>query len=214
MAGVYGGDWVSWLEFFATVLPAYAWAIAAIVVALIFRPIVGKVLPRLAKLGPSGAEFHREGTQRSTDVAPPPIQSPHNEEPLTDPVAIELEEKINRDLGNIDDNEKEQRLIRALTYSQLNRHFALAYANIFGSQIRALERLNAQSVTHLEAQQLFEELQKVDDSFKDWTLKNYLQFLFAWRFIKEEGGALHITPTGQNFLVFITTSHLSKDRLH
>jgi len=205
---------VSWLEFFAIVLPAYAWAIAAIVVAIIFRPIVGKVLPRLAKLGPSGAEFHREVSQRSTDVAPPAIQSPHNEEPLTDPVAIELEEKIKRDLENIDPKEKEQRLVRALTYSQLNRHFALAYANIFGSQIRALDRLNAQSITHFEAQQLFEELQKDNDLFKNWTLSNYLQFLYAWRFIKEEGGALHITPTGQNFLLFITTSHLSKDRLH
>lgn len=147
-------------------------------------------------------------------MAPPAIQSPHYEEPLTDPVAIELEEKIKRDLENIDPKEKEQRLVRALTYSQLNRHFALAYANIFGSQIRALDRLNAQSITHFEAQQLFEELQKDNDLFKDWTLSNYLQFLYAWRFIKEEGGALHITPTGQNFLLFITTSHLSKDRLH
>ncbi len=207
---------MNWLEFLSTVIPSLSWPIAATIIAWLFASEIPKLLPRLHKLGPAGVELYPHAPEQKR--ADGDIETKLSEvelDPLTDAVAAELEANLLRQVDAMSPEEQKPRLVRALTEAQLTRSFALAYANIFGSQIAALEKLNSQSISREEAGGMFLELKASDPSFwGDLTLNQYLQFLFDWKFIDEQNGQLVITATGRNFLQFLVFSGLSKDRLH
>ena len=206
---------MSWIEFFAVVLPPAFWPFTVAFVAMVLGPKLIAELPRVHKLGPAGVELFRlEPTQESSAEDLGSGLAIENLEELGDPVAKELEQTILEDISKFPEQERQERLVRALTNSQMARSFLLAYSSIFGSQIRALERLNTRHISRDEAQDMFLELQSSDPVFEGWTLDDYLQFLIHWKFIEYENTAYHITTTGQNFLLFLTSSQLLKDRLH
>jgi len=206
---------VSWIEFFAVVLPPAFWPLTVAIVAIVIGPKLITELPRLHKVGPTGVELFRpETTQESSAEDVGSGLAVENLEELHDPVARELENTIVKELSNIPDLERQEKLVRALTNAQMARSFLLAYSHIFGSQIRALEKLNTGQISRDEAQAMFSDLQKSDPVLEDWSLDGYLQFLIHWKFIEYEKTVYRITTTGQHFLLFLTSSQLSKDRLH
>ena len=206
---------MSGLEFLSVIIPSLSWPIATMFIAWCFASEIPKILPRLHKVGPSGLElFPNAADQKRADGGSNTDLSTVELDPLTDPVAQELETRLLVEVANLPPEHREKTLVRALTNSQMARSFALAYSNIFGSQISALEKLNASSVSRDEAARMFEELKARDPIFVDLTLEQYLQFLFDWKFISQQNGQLFITQTGRNFLQFMVSSGLSKDRLH
>ncbi len=206
---------MSWLEFFSIILPPSFWPISIAILGVALGPKLVKELPRLRKLGPSGLELfpHEGGQEKIADSVSGGLEI-NKIGSLSDPVAIDVEKEIKDGLAALPAEEREERLVRSLTHSQMFRSFSLAYADIFGSQIRALEKLNARDLSRDDASQLFSELQREKPVFRDWTLESYLGFLFHWKFISNENGFYVITQTGKNFLLFLTTMRLSKDRLH
>jgi len=98
-------------------------------------------------------------------------------------------------------------LIKYLAAAQVGLEFEQIQNLIFGSQIYLLKKLNqvagqGQSLALIESH--FEHFQKMfNDSFADWTLEKYLQFLFERRLIVLEDGRHHITNLGKEYLVWM-----------
>lgn len=206
---------MSWFEFFATIVPSISWPISLVATAAILKSALPELLPRLHKIGPAGMELYphlpeqkRRKEVENTDLTKLEL------DPLQDPVADKIEKGLLVELNNLKEDAREATLIRALTNAQMARSFALAYSNIFGSQILTLERLNTSEIPRDKAQEMFIELQRSEPIFKDWSLDHYLQFLFAWQFIDGDESKFWITPTGRNFLQFIIYAGLSKERLY
>ncbi|WP_074787284.1 hypothetical protein [Roseovarius tolerans] len=116
------------------------------------------------------------------------------------------------ELEAIPADKRQEKLIRGLTYRLLEKTFFAAYADIFGSQIRALEELNSRNISKSEADLMFKELQREFEPFKVWTLEKYLTFLFRFEFIEISEDVYSITQTGRNFLVFLSLHGLTKER--
>jgi hypothetical protein len=131
---------------------------------------------------------------------------------LTDPAAATIEARNSKDLLSVAELSKQAVLLRALTTQELHKHFALAYSNIFSSQINALDALNSRAVTYEEAKEMFTKLQEEKEPFREWTLQKYLNFLVVWGFIARTQDGYEITETGRNFLNFLVSNGLSKDR--
>ncbi|APW45378.1 hypothetical protein [Rhodoferax antarcticus] len=98
-------------------------------------------------------------------------------------------------------------LIKYLAAAQVGLEFEQIQNLIFGSQIFLLKSLNqvagqGQSLDLIESH--FEHVQKMfNDSFADWTLENYLHFLFERQLIVLQDGRYHITNLGKEYLVWM-----------
>jgi hypothetical protein len=204
--------WIPYLEIVLEFIRAIAWPVAAIIGASIFSKELKSLLPRIRKIGPTGFELD---TAFQNDFGPndmPERVVSNTLGNLNDPVAATIEARNLADLKSVPDAHKEAVLLRALTTQELFKYFALAYSNIFSSQIGVLEILNTRKVDNSDAKEMFRKLQDEKEPLRELTLEKYLNFLFIWKFIKHEEGAYEITETGRNFLSFIVTTGLSKDR--
>jgi hypothetical protein len=203
-----------WHELFA-LLSAIAWPAVFLWIALIFKNQIKALIPRLRKAGTSGLEF---GDQQE-NIGPEPkltISTDQSENILRPPAVAIVEQPIREDLKNYDETKVVDHLVTALARERLDRVFSLAYANIFGSQIRFLRDivgLNG-SATQTEAQKFFNDLKELDPAFADWELARYLNFLSYFKFIEELDGEIKITDFGREFLIFLARYGLSQDRWH
>jgi len=212
--------WFQLVEVFADVLKAVAWPFVVFFVALIFSKDVKALLPRINKLGPSGVELESLNKQKSL----PKVSSEENFakrelDEIRDPVAKRFEEENFRALNSLEIDDQfdlEKILVRSLTLQQLQKHLAIIYANIFGSQIRALKELNIAPISRAKAATMYSEVKEEEPALKDWDLDEYLNYLFAWDLIEfdEEHGEFRITETGKSFLHFLVLSGLSENRVN
>ncbi|SEO19577.1 hypothetical protein SAMN05216227_105914 [Pseudorhodobacter antarcticus] len=181
--------WIPYFEVLLELIRAIAWPTAVIIAALLFSKDLKSLLPRIKKVGPAGLELetvhqNSEGLSevRSTAVSESPLGE------LTDAEAKRIEERNERELQAFPEEHHLKILLRALTMQELYRYFALAYANIFTSQIILLEILNSRKIGHEEADELFKSVQANHDQLKDWKLETYMRFLLNWNFIKDLEG--------------------------
>ncbi len=202
------------LALIEAVLTAALWPTAIVIVAWFFSEEIRTLLPSLVRVGPTGAEFDPGHQRRKADVSLETELRGSENTPLTDPMALQIERDNESELQKFPDEQRQKVLLRALTTTQLEKFFALAYADIFGSQIRALDILNGRTVSKAEAKKLFETLKREDPIFEDWDLDRYMNYLVSWRFIEDKGDHYEMTVTGRNFLRFVTSIGLSKERLH
>ncbi|WP_324753576.1 hypothetical protein [Roseovarius sp. Pro17] len=210
--------WIPLGEFIVAFFKATAWPGAVILVAFWFSKEVRTLIPRISKVSLAGVEISHP-VQQTNDPKEldKEILQKGNADKLTDPVARQIEEANLEDLNNLDPEDSRKRekvLLRSLTQQQMQKLFAIAYANIFGSQIRALHELNSRSISVEEAEEMFTELKREQPALENWTLKRYLDYLFVWRFIDKKGDAISITETGKNFLHFLVLNSLSESRLN
>jgi hypothetical protein len=130
-------------------------------------------------------------------------------------VLSRFENSILDDLKKLNVTEKSPLLVTALAQAIAERIFAIAYANIFGSQIIALKELNTRGPHVLEAaEKYFQELRARDPLFSDWNLGRYLRFLEVFEFIEQKDSTYSITAFGKEFLLFLTRYQLSEQRQH
>ncbi|XDA97609.1 hypothetical protein AB1M95_16050 [Sulfitobacter sp. LCG007] len=208
--------WLAVLVQIVDLTKSLAWPISAIFIAWLFSGEIKKLLPRIQKVSTAGIELrHAEQGDRKLEDETGAKVSDVKTEPLTDPVAIEIEsanlEALNQ-LPQQDPKSREEKLLRALTVQQLHKNFAFIYVSIFGSQIRALRELNSRPIPRAKAEKFFDDLGNKYSEFRDWSLDNYLDYLFRWRLIEEKNKEFYITETGRNFLQFIASHQLSEER--
>ena len=200
------------LAFLNDLAKAIAWPLAAIVVVWLFRGELKLLLPKLRKVGLSGAEFEGH-TQKGVDSPDAKLELTDvslNE--LRDPVAKSVEKSIFDALDNIANENRINVLVRSLTEARMFQGFERYYANIFGSQIEALQLLNTQNVARSEAIDLLKELKAERGILEGWNIDMYMAFLKDAGFVAEESGEYRITETGKNFLHFIVANGLPVDR--
>ncbi len=191
------------------------WPAALILLVLYLRQEISALLLRVSKVGTDGVKFHRASNQQDLSENVQATNLPSSTlEQLSDEVAAEVERRLKSDLESVSDENKIPILLRALTIERMNKTFAVAYSNIFGSQIRALESLNEKEIPKTEAEKKFKELQKNDPVFAEWDLERYANYLISWKFVKYSDDLYSITSTGRDFLLFLTSNGLSKERLH
>lgn len=208
-------DPATWLPHAALaldLLKSIAWPIAIVIAACMFRGEIGKLLPRLHKLGREGIEFRPDQDDAALTEPEGGRLPKASDLPLDDPMAQEIEDENRQDLERFKDEDRVAVLLRALTFQQMNKVFAIIYANIFGSQIETLRLLNGRPVPVVEAAQMFSNLQAARPQFADWDLAAYLGYLKLHKLIFEERGTLFITETGRNFLRFLVDHRLREDR--
>lgn len=126
----------------------------------------------------------------------------------------EVKQHIETSLKEIPPAQKVDVLTTSLARERLQKHFALAYANIFGSQIEALDMLNQRTggIALSEARALFSKLQEKFPEFKDWTLQRYLSYLQNYVLINVSEDSVAITPIGRDFNGWLAATRLAKNR--
>lgn len=189
-----------------------AWPVAAYFAARLFRDELKSLLPRLRKLGPTGAEF--EGKEQKGVISPDSKVELNKVSmaELRDPTAQAVENSILEALHSIPDENQVAVLVRGLTEARMLRAFERFYANIFGSQIEALQMLNSGSVSRAEAIKLLEELKAERGILEGWNIDMYMGYLKTASFVVEEAGEYQITETGRSFLRFIVDNGLSTEK--
>ncbi|NIZ63093.1 hypothetical protein DL239_19185 [Sedimentitalea sp. CY04] len=209
------GTFIPYLILIFDLIKGMSWPLAVAVVAYFFSSELKDLIPRVSHVGKDGIVIS------PPHQVVPELKKVESVEPsdkllkeLSDPSAIVLEEENRRSLEAVTDGTKEDRLLRALTIQQMYFGFARAYADIFGSQIRALKELNSNGKTRSEAEAQFADLKKELPVFEKWSLDSYIKFLCDWNFIEEKNGRFEITLTGRNFLLYLVEFGLSEDRLN
>lgn len=200
------------LEVIETIVAAAVWPAAIILLAIYLRQEINSLLSRISKVGRGHVEFSSEKQADLTGS----VQETHLNftvlDPLRNTAAAEVERGFRADLEAYDPEQKIPVLLRALTFQRMDTSYALAYANIFGSQIRTLDSLNEKRISRNEAEIQFKEFQKTDPNFADWTLDLYINYLLSWKFVDYSDDQYSITTNGRDFLLFLTKNGLSKDR--
>ena len=109
-------------------------------------------------------------------------------------------------------------LLRHLAGTRLLLTFEQAYANIFGSQIKLLKRLNEAAGTGRPATYIDTYFQEVKEQYpdlpNDWDSSKYLEYLFSYMLIVESEGHYHITNLGVEYLTWIARRGKPEDKYY
>jgi hypothetical protein len=230
MAGVRGGVWVTWLEFISISIGHLAWPTAVVIGFLVFRSPIKALFDRIHSFGMAGAEakfLPKQGSDEGFSFADNlEVQSDSaSDEKKTDDrtlptsafgsrVQLEVKEQFKNEISRLSDAEARDYLISALAKERIEKVFSAAYANIFGSQIRALQLLNDNGgrISLDRAHAEFEVVRSEITIFKDWTLEEFLNYLKNFQLIEKDLNGVRITLYGRAFLSFLAEQGWSTNR--
>lgn len=199
-----------YLMVLADLLKGIAWPTAFIVVGYYFRPELRGLLGKVHKVSRDGIEFtHIEQKTNRPDHASAVAIT---DAPLKSRAAIIIEEENKKQLEVFAPAVREAVLLRSLTLQQLQKFFALAYGNIFGSQIQLMKDLSQKPLPREVVENYVDEQKAIHPELRDWPLDQYLHFLFQWEFIEFHEGIYRLTDTGGLFLLFLAQHNLSEKR--
>jgi len=93
-------------------------------------------------------------------------------------------------------------------------YFNKTYNNIYGSQIRILQRLNASVFETKETLRSFydDACRAFPNVYESYSYDDYLKFLFINGLIFEEGKSIKITILGKDFLTYMVQSNFSFEK--
>lgn len=136
-------------------------------------------------------------------------------------VISELEKTIIRELKekNLDyTTETEKVLIRHLAGTQLLLGFEKIHKFIFGSQLvllRKLAQIAPEGFTPHEIAEYFDSVKiQNQNSFNDWDENKYLSYLYSNILLtKGEGGKVHLTNLGEEYLNWIDVNNISVNKV-
>ncbi|MFD2173704.1 hypothetical protein [Rhodobacter lacus] len=216
-----------YLQVFADSLQWVAWPFATYFGARLFREPLAKLLENLRSVshGESSAVFSPPEQDHlrplKNDIMDKPVSG--SEAPpsilncdsggLTEAQKM-IREKVKEEFESIPDNVVRDRIIDALAIERIQRHFAFAYADIFGSQIEALEFLNQNrgSLDISVARRKFADLQEKLAPLRAWRFEQYVKYLEDFKLIEVLPDSVKLTPLGKEFIVWIDWLGLSKNR--
>lgn len=200
-----------------SLIASISWPLVAFWIVFAFRKQFRVLILRIKKAGAGGVEF--TDSEGQDNIGPKPqftVSKSESENILRSPALAVVEKPIREDLPNFNHDKIVDHLVTALARERLDRVFSLAYANIFGSQIRLLRDVigTRDYASMLEIEEFFTALKSSDEAFSDWDLSRYLNFLYYFQFIREIDGNIQITDFGRDFLIFLARFNLSPERAH
>ena len=198
--------------------PHFAFAFG-LVFLLVFREQLRALLGRITSIDKSGIktqpnpEIQREDPKK-IEAAQELLLAIGNTVVLQD-----VEGRIRNDLTTRQlsvEGETTRVLIKYLAAAQVGLEFEQIQNLIFGSQIYLLKKLNevsGQGQLPALVESHFEHVQKMfSESFADWSLENYLYFLFERTLILHQDGRYHITNLGKEYLVWMARTGRPESR--
>lgn len=210
------------MESIINLINSFGWPHVSLIFALIFiflfKKPIREFIGRIKSVGKEGLKTE------STQIAQVEEKRKQAVEELMkfgdSNVTNELENYIRQDLikrGLDTDNDTAKVLIRHLAATQLALDFEQIYNIIFGSQIFLLRRLNEVAGSGLDYEFIKNYFENVQDLFPEqlsrWTLEQYLDFLFKRTLITVKDNNYHITIKGVDFLLWLTKTARSDNRL-
>ncbi|MFT5060866.1 MAG: hypothetical protein ACI9KS_001870 [Sulfitobacter sp.] len=217
-----------YLAIFVEFLRVLAWPIAVAVVLTAFKKEIASLFGRVSSLsiGSTHAEFGGESfSQQESSFAALEEQGIDSKiektaakskrpNPLASSIEITLQSRFKAELEGVSSEDAVATLIEALSRERLERIFSMAYANIFGSQIRALQVLvdKGGRASRAEANREFSLLKNEFEFFKSWDIERYLKYLADYQFIESNDDGITITAYGSEFLAFLAHHSLSRAR--
>lgn len=206
-----------------TVLAALGWPhfafLFSLIFVLLFRTQIGSLIGRVTSIDKSGIktqsapELQLDDHKRA-EVAHELMQAIGSSVALSD-----VEGRIRAELTAKSlpvDNETSRVLLKYLAAATLSVQFEQVHSLIFGSQIFLLKKLNEVAGRGRQRQDLEKHFEHVKslfpDSFSDWNLDQYIEFLVGRSLILEKDGVFHITNLGNDYLVWITRSNKPENR--
>jgi len=208
---------MDWLTFFSEISKSIAWPICLGIVVTVFHKQISNLIQRIVKIDKEG-------------ITVIPLSEYQLEKPKTEAVQSLLDVVSKTDLINsIEENIREDLKERALTTDDsievLIRHFAgtkllLAFeqihSQIFGSQLFLLKNLNqivgqGRSITFLE--DYFEDIKtSYPEAFNNWSIEQYLNYLFVNALIIKNENQIHITTKGVEYLTWIARNGIQDNK--
>jgi hypothetical protein len=109
--------------------------------------------------------------------------------------------------------ERDNYFVQAITVVLINLQLEILWYNIFGSQIRALERLNSQPLTRQDLFPLYTAAAMENPHlYSDYSFEQWLGFLRSMTALQEDGDLIRITVKGREFLRFMLDHGRSAER--
>ncbi|OWY13838.1 hypothetical protein B6V73_04630 [Thioclava sp. JM3] len=130
------------------------------------------------------------------------------------PAQREIRDSVREELEDHPEHERLEILIAAVAKERLLRHFASAYSNIFGSQIRALELLNQRGgqISLEEARKEYAILQKELTDLASVPFEGYIRYLTDFRLVDVDAECIRLTPIGRDFVIWLNAIGANKDK--
>lgn len=192
----------------------------AVVFILVFRQPIAGLIKRTTRIDKGGltAESSLENQREEIETGAEAVQQ------LLDAVGNsivinEQEERIKNDLrsrGLSSGGSTDKVLIRHLAGTQLLLAFERIHSSIFGSQINLLRYLNEVTGQGRSAEKISDYFAKVRELYPnqlgDWSIEQYLHFLYSQLLIIRQTEQMHITNLGVEYLVWIARNGRSDDR--
>lgn len=196
------------------------WPLFLLIVILIFIKPLSDLINRVTKVGYGTNSF--EANQQSGPTTDKKEEDSH----IDRLVGLFRPETIGAFKGFVATeteveklNTLEEKIERLTNYSCLLyivRHFDIVYNDIFGSQIRILEHVNSHSGQTRESVKFFydDAIKYNTKFFENYSFEQYLDFLFSYNLLSEEGKYLNITTRGIDFLKYLTESNKAVNKLY
>ena len=209
---------MDWLTFFSEISKSLAWPICLLIVIRIFQKQISNLIQRIVKIDKEGITAEPLSEHQLEKPKPEAVQSLLDVVSKTD-LINSIEEDIRADLqerglqttGNSIDV-----LIRHFAGTKLLLAFEQIHSQIFGIQLFLLKNLNqivgqGRSITFLE--DYFEDIKtSYPEAFNNWSIEQYLNYLFVNALIIKNENQIHITTKGVEYLTWIARNGIQDNK--
>lgn len=209
--------WLPYLALAFDFAKAAVWPFVVVFAVASFRKQLLDLINRVwaMKVGVVSVKFYAEKERQiaKTDPSPEVSESIVRKLPKT-PAIADGEKRVLVQLKDFPTQDHQALLVNAVAVLQLEKHFALVYANIFGSQIRALQSLNERGgiVGIDEGIAFFGEVKNRFPELQDWTFDRYVAFLRSNLLISVDDTTVSLTDVGRDFIQFVVRYGLSTEK--
>jgi hypothetical protein len=208
----------------AELLKVVAWPCAVVLVVWWLRAAIRQFLESIAgrKMQvqlPGGIAATIEAAEQQQVVAENPISERISEEPTVfapspRPALNLMESALRTQLNQVDRNNREAVLLRALSTARLDGGHEFTYNRIFGSQITALKRLNEVGQATVDDARAFfaPYASQFPQLYSTYGFDSWLGFLTNSGLVTQTGNTIAITDIGRDFLLYITDKRLLENK--
>jgi len=205
------------------VLAALGWPhfafLFGLIFVLMFRTQIGSLLSRVTSIDKSGIKTQSAPELQLEDHTRAEVAQELMQAVGSSVALIDVEGRIRAELSAKSlpvDTETSRVLLKYLAAATLSVQFEQIHSLIFGSQVFLLKKLNevaGRGRPRADLQQHFEHVKNLyPDSFSDWDLDQYIDFLVGRSLIVDNDGVFHITNLGNDYLVWITRNNRPETR--
>ena len=221
-SGIYSGLVITWEwieRLFTALWTGLGWPHAVLVMFCIgvyyFKQEVKGVIPRIKRIGADGFEVEPQNIPVQPSVkSAEPRSTPTGEFPHAHGIMLEI---VRKQFEKENSPDAVDLIMQDDAGWRVLWYFENVYSYIFGGQIKLLELLNQRGAVGAPLDEIQREWEAHKELHKpqldQLDMDGYIKFLLAKDLILKTDVDLKITPTGKEFLMWMTKFGRSSDRL-